>query len=78
MTKTKMMGSISWLVLVLAASACGDSKKFTYDYNVNGCKTGEQTFDSKEAYCAGLKNDALNNGCAASMRQQTFQADCSS
>ncbi len=44
--------------------------RYTYQYIVNGCDTGRQTFTSKEAYCAGLANEQLNNNCAADLRRQ--------
>lgn len=50
------------------------SAKYSYNYDVNGCPTGEQNFSSFESYCAGLKNDSLNKGCARSMRREQFIA----
>lgn len=50
------------------------SAKYSYNYDINGCQTGEQNFASFDAYCAGLKNDQLNKGCARSMRREQYVA----
>lgn len=47
-----------------------------YTIKVNGCSTGQQTFCSKTAYCAGLKDDVLNNGCAKSEREERYNKQC--
>lgn len=71
--------------MLLSLSACGlelshkDEKKdesYSYDYEENGCKTGKHGFDSKSAYCSALQNEGLNNGCASSLRQKSYDADC--
>jgi hypothetical protein len=59
-------------------SSKASSVSYSYDFNQNGCPTGQHTFDSKSAYCAGLKNEDLNNGCAYSTRYQTYKAECGS
>jgi hypothetical protein len=65
---------------LLFLAACGSdndihagSESLSYSFDLNGCKTGQQTFDSKDAMCAGLKDDARNNGCAYSMRKDEFE-----
>jgi hypothetical protein len=68
--------------LVLITGACEIKKEvkneeLSYDLTVNGCATGKQSFSSLEAYCSGLQNDALNNGCARSTREQLFYQNCS-
>jgi hypothetical protein len=74
----KLVICLGLVATVLMASGCGvDEEKFTYQYNVNGCDTGEHSFESKDAYCSALKDDALNKGCAARMRQSRFQSECS-
>lgn len=71
--------------LTFTLTACGlsvdhkDEKKdenYSYEFEENGCKTGKQEFSSKADYCSGLKNDGLNNGCAASLRQKAYETDC--
>jgi hypothetical protein len=64
------------LTLTSILSGCSSSD-YKYDYTVNGCDTGEHSFGNKSDYCSGLQNDTLNNGCAASTRQQTYQSECS-
>jgi hypothetical protein len=77
--------SLALSVVFLALTACGsDSKKhrdvsnenYSYDYDVNGCKTGEHDFPSKEAYCKGLVDEELNHGCAFELREKTFANEC--
>lgn len=65
------------LVSVNVFSACNvktESKEAKYSYNLtnNGCPTKEQTFSSFDAYCAGLKNEVLNDGCARTMRREIY------
>ncbi len=52
------------------------ANNLTYSFSDGGCSTGEHTFYSKEQLCDGLKNDALNNFCALSLRQSKFRTDC--
>lgn len=49
---------------------------FSYNFNFNGCTTGEQKFSSKKAYCDGLLNDALNANCAREMRAEMYNRMC--
>ncbi len=67
-----MMGATT-----LLSSGCGKNEKMSYDLTENGCATGKHEFDSKDAYCAGLKDEALNQGCASDLRQARVTADCS-
>jgi hypothetical protein len=65
----------------LLINACGSKEskdeKYTYQFSENGCDTGKQSFSSKLDYCNALKNDSLNNGCAAFTRAKTYQsANC--
>ena len=64
------------LFVAVALLGCGEDK-FTYSYEVNGCKTGEHSFKTKEEYCKALQDNALNNNCALSTRQSTFKNECS-
>jgi hypothetical protein len=79
------MKSIKYLLLLslIALSACASgeeenasSQEFSYDYTSNGCSTGKQTFTSRDAYCSGLQNETLNQGCALKRRKETFQEQC--
>ena len=69
-------------------TACGDDggksfnvekndEKYRYSFDENGCKTGDHSFKSKSAYCDGLKDEGLNNGCAYRTRMATYQNECS-
>lgn len=68
----------------LALTACGskdedsENTNYKYSYEYNGCKTEEHTFDGKDAYCAGLKNDELNHYCAYDMRKEAYEKACGS
>lgn len=48
----------------------------SYEYSVNGCSTGNQSFDSKEELCQGLRSTSRNKGCALSERQDRFNNEC--
>lgn len=58
----------------------GDANSTTlrYQYKENGCDTGIQVFKSREALCRGLLDDALNKGCAMSLRVQHYKRSCDS
>jgi hypothetical protein len=49
-----------------------------YQLIENGCDTGLQEFSSKGDYCAGLKDEVRNHGCAFYMRAQTYRQECGS
>jgi hypothetical protein len=49
----------------------------SYEFTENNCPTGKQTFSDMSGYCAGLKDDARNNGCAGYTRQKEYEAKCS-
>jgi hypothetical protein len=55
------------------SNSTSSSEKYTYDFNYNGCKTGKKEFTSKAAFCDGLKDHALNNGCAEILREEHFK-----
>lgn len=52
------------------------SDKFTYELELNGCKTGKHEFNSQDEYCKGLQNNSLNNYCARSLREDLFKKEC--
>lgn len=68
------MRIVALLFVVLAVAGCS-KEDLAYEYSVNGCSTGRQEFDSKEAMCAGLQSDSRNKGCALSERQDKFKQD---
>lgn len=76
----KFASSFFFAAAVLAVAAgCNiqnNSEEFSYEFDVNGCSTGKHTFNSRDAYCKALADEALNNGCAYSLRKQTFEANC--
>lgn len=52
------------------------SYHYSENHNGNACTTGCQIFYSTASYCSGLKNDALNNDCAKSSRDESFEQLC--
>lgn len=48
------------------------SESWKYRFQFNGCDTGSHTFNSKQEMCEGLKDDALNNHCASTLREDYF------
>ena len=78
----------SLICFIFSVSACSlsntvdsltkaqSTNNLTYSFTDGGCSTGEHTFYSNEQLCQGLKNDALNNYCAVSLRQSKFRTDC--
>lgn len=69
------MKRIVGLFLFLAVVGCS-SEDLSYQYNVNGCDTGKQTFDSKEALCEGLRSSSRNKTCALEERIDRFNKEC--
>lgn len=53
-----------------------EQKSLAYEFSYNNCNTGRHEFPSQEAYCNGLKDDALNKYCAISLRYDDFKAKC--
>jgi hypothetical protein len=51
--------------------------KSTYRYALeeNGCATGTQEFASHQELCDGLRNDELNDDCAANLRREMFESN---
>lgn len=65
------------LFLLAVFTACNvktESNEAKYSYNLtnNGCPTGERTFSSFDAYCAGLKSETGNGGCARTIRREIY------
>lgn len=50
-----------------------ESSDYSYFFEENFCPTGQQRFSSLESMCEGLKDDALNKGCAKDMRRDYFE-----
>jgi len=65
---------IAWGVGIQGCGA--PAEVFSYDFTVNGCKTGKHEFDTLKAYCDALKDDDLNQGCATSFREIEFDSRC--
>ncbi len=66
-----------WLIgASCSVSHDNKSESLSYDFEFNGCPTGKHEFNSKAELCQGLQNDSLNGGCAQSLRQEYFQAQC--
>jgi len=59
----------------LALASCGKKEEFKYNLTENGCSTGDKSFESKDAMCTALKDNAANNGCAYSLRKEKFAQD---
>ncbi len=81
MKKTKLIFAASLFLSGLCSCHASidqkvESQSFTYKYTVNNCTTDEKVLSSNEALCAALKDDALNNYCAQSLRYKRFQSDC--
>ena len=62
------------LSILTSCNVKTESNEAKYSYNLtnNGCPTKEQTFSSFDSYCAGLKNETLNEGCARTMRREIY------
>lgn len=88
----KFMRALFLASLVLGVTACGvelttpfgskkvgndsSSENYKYNYEVNGCKTGEHEYSSKKDYCRALLDETLNNGCAYPERKATHDREC--
>ncbi len=79
------MRNLMFGALALSLTACGlnpvhekekKDESYSHEFDENGCKTGKHEFDAKADYCAALKNEGLNKGCAPLLRQKAFDADC--
>lgn len=53
-----------------------EDSAYSYNFNVNGCTTGEKNFSTREAMCDALTDDSLNNNCAENERYTKFLSDC--
>lgn len=54
----------------------GQSESYKYDFTCNGCKTGEQVFDSRSGLCTALLDESRNNGCCRREREDQYQNQC--
>ncbi len=68
----------SGLVGACGGSSNSKSEDLSYQFVQNGCDTGKHSFKSKEELCNGLKDDALNKGCALGLRMESYQQQCDS
>ena len=83
-------GTLSRLTFLafLTAPSCGPApfkpakrvtikpSSYTYEFNDHGCKTGKHTFRTEYEYCQALMDDELNNYCARSDRENTYNSQC--
>nr|BFD67906.1 hypothetical protein HAGR004_29280 [Bdellovibrio sp. HAGR004] len=72
----KALMILGTLWMLAACSAESKDESFSYQFSYNGCDTGKQTFNSLNAYCDGLRDEARNKSCAYSLRYDTFTAKC--
>ncbi len=75
-------------VTMLGLTSCGPApfkpaksltihpSSYSYEFNDQGCKTGKQSFATKDEYCSGLLDDERNNNCARSDREITYNDQC--
>jgi hypothetical protein len=67
------------LLFLLGFTACGGQQTaYHYHFTLAGaaaCDTGEQTFSSLEAMCAGLESASRNNSCDLSGREDFFVSE---
>jgi hypothetical protein len=49
---------------------------YSYEFNINGCRTGFHSFKDQKNYCIALMNSVMNNVCALELRMNTFEVDC--
>lgn len=75
------------LIIVCACSDVGKNRQFIpnlegaggefgFTFTGTNCVTGSHSFATKAAYCIGLQNEALSNGCAQDQRKSAFSKDC--
>ena len=76
--KSLLLISFLSLLTTLTLIHCGSEKSesFSYDYEVNGCKTGKHSFDSKEALFRTLKSNSQFNYCAYQFRKIRYENEC--
>lgn len=46
---------------------------YSYEFTKRKCTTGKQEFETFIKACNGLKNESLNNECAAESREELFE-----
>lgn len=74
--KSQLLISSSLLLVLAACESKKEDKKISYQYTINRCDTGAKTFDSQQAYCDSLINDAANNNCAREERLREHAEKC--
>lgn len=65
------------LGMALLLAGCGKAEEteiFRYQFEENGCNTGEHTADSQAQYCTNLKDEALNKFCARNLRKEAYES----
>jgi hypothetical protein len=88
MKKSAVTLSRLTLLAFLAAPSCGPApfkpakrvtikpSSYSYEFNGQGCKTGKHSFRTEDEYCRALMDDELNNHCARSQRENTYNSQC--
>ncbi len=60
-------------------SGCGSSEtkseSYTYQFDLNGCETGQHQFSALKQMCEALKDDELNKFCALSLRENHYNSN---
>ncbi len=71
----KINSVLAAVVMAFALLGCeAEEENLSYEFSYNGCNTGKHEFDSKDAFCVGLKDyRANNNGCAYDLRKQAYE-----
>lgn len=75
--------TFTFVLFLFVTTACNqvmdyadEKSAYSYDFNVNGCATGEKNFSTRAEMCSALNNDLLNNNCAENERYTKFLSDC--
>ncbi len=74
------MKSVVIVLLLQVLTSCNvktDVEDITYEFSENLCTTGKKTFNSTENMCRTIQNEASNNYCALTSRQNYFASKCS-
>lgn len=51
-------------------------QNLSYQFKVNDCDTGKQTFSAEGEYCLALQNETRNHYCAQEERAKLFESRC--
>lgn len=59
-----------------SSSSSSKEESWTYSFTENGCSTGSHHFSDKASYCAALRDEGLNRGCAKRAREKAYEDEC--